>query len=72
MSEAHFDEYEHYNFDQEKHMFSGHSGKQRTKKEVATNTNKHDPSGQTRKLVTKLQNTIENKKSSNRSRTNSS
>ena len=28
MSEAHFDEFEHYNFDQDKAMRSGHSGKQ--------------------------------------------
>ena len=27
MSEAHFDEFEHYNFDQDKAMRSGHSGK---------------------------------------------
>merc|ERR1711862_725270 len=40
MSEAHFDEFEHYNFDQDKAMRSGHSGKQRTKKEASMNTNK--------------------------------
>ena len=29
MSEAHFDEFEHYNFDQDKHVnLSGHSGEQ--------------------------------------------
>ena len=28
MSEAHFDEFEHYNFDQEKNMKSGHSGEE--------------------------------------------
>ena len=28
------DEYEHYNYDQDKAIMSGHSGKQRTKKEV--------------------------------------
>ena len=27
MSEDHFDEYEHYNFDQDKNIHSGHSGK---------------------------------------------
>ena len=27
MSEAHLDEYEHYNYDQDKGMNSGHSGK---------------------------------------------
>ena len=26
MSEAHFDEFEHYNYDQDKNMMSGHSG----------------------------------------------
>ncbi len=30
MSEAHFDEFEHYNFDQEKNMLSGHSGMYRS------------------------------------------
>ena len=29
MSEEHFDEYEHYNFDQEKQIFTGHGGKLR-------------------------------------------
>ena len=58
MSEAenHFDEYEHYNYDQEKHIRSGHSGKQRSKKEAAQNTNHHNPGGHERKIVTKLQN----------------
>lgn len=67
-----FDEYDHYNFDSDKKIFSGHSGKQRSKKEVAENTNRFDPSGQTRKLVTKMQNTEENKKGTTRSRTSSS
>ena len=26
-SQAHFDEYEHYNFDQDKTIFTGHGGK---------------------------------------------
>merc|ERR1712115_489378 len=60
MSEAHFDEFEHYNFDQEKAMNSGHSGKQRTKKEASMNTNKHNPGGHERKIVTKLMNAEEN------------
>ena len=34
MSESHFDKYEHYNYDQDKAMFSGGSGKQRSKLEV--------------------------------------
>merc|ERR1712055_913786 len=60
MSEAHFDEFEHYNFDQDKAMRSGHSGKQRTKKEASMNTNKHNPGGHERKIVTKLQNMEKN------------
>ena len=34
MSESHFDKYEHYNYDQDKAMYSGGSGKQRSKLEV--------------------------------------
>merc|ERR1712024_421888 len=60
MSEAHFDEFEHYNFDQDKAMRSGHSGKQRTKKEASINTNKHNPGGHERKIVTKLMNAEKN------------
>merc|ERR1712029_1028407 len=56
MSESHFDQYEHYNFDQDKAMYSGHSGKQRSKKEAALNTNHHNPGGHERKIVTKLMN----------------
>ncbi|KAK2167167.1 hypothetical protein NP493_1287g02039 [Ridgeia piscesae] len=52
--EAHFDEYEHWNFDFDRHMFSGHSGKGRSKKEASQHTNHHDPSGHTRKVLTKL------------------
>ena len=54
--EAHFDEYEHWNFDFDRHMFSGHSGKGRSKKEASQHTNHHDPSGHTRKVLTKLVN----------------
>merc|ERR1712062_776897 len=56
MSESHFDQYEHYNYDQDKAIFSGHSGKQRSKKEAAMNTNKHNPGGHERKIVNKLMN----------------
>lgn len=56
------DKYEEYEFEHDKHMFSGHSGKQRTKAEAEKNSNHHDPSGHTRKIVTKLQNTENNKK----------
>lgn len=62
MSEAHFDEYEHYNYEQEKVLHAGHGGKQRTKKEQSDHTNRHDPSGHSRKIVTKLMNTENNKK----------
>ena len=71
MSEAFFDEYEHFNYDQDKYLYSGHSGKQRTKKEASVNTNRPDPSGHNRKLVTKMQNTEENKRSATRSTGNS-
>lgn len=57
MSEDHVDEYEHYNYEQDKIANSGHSGKQRTKLEASQHTNHHDPSGHTRKILTKLQNT---------------
>jgi len=41
------DKYEHYNYDEEteKKMFSGHSGKQRSKKEAEQHTNQHDEGG---------------------------
>merc|ERR1712054_184736 len=60
MSEEHFDEFEHYNFDQDKAMRSGHSGKQRAKKEASMNTNKHNPGGHERKIVRKLMNAEKN------------
>lgn len=62
MSTVHSDEYEHYNYDHDKHIFSGHSGKQRTKKEASIHTNHTDPSGHSRKIMTKLMNTENNKK----------
>ncbi|XP_019878317.1 uncharacterized protein LOC109606198 [Aethina tumida] len=62
MSESHFDEYEHYNFMYDKQIYSGHSGKQRTKKEVSEHTNHNDPCGHSRKILTKLMNTETNKK----------
>ena len=81
--EEHFDEYEHYNYDQEKAMMSGHSGefcnhwcvvkkviiffpgKQRTKKEADQNTNRHNPGGHERKIMTKLMNMEKNQKAVN-------
>ncbi|EDW04025.1 nuclear protein 1 [Drosophila grimshawi] len=62
MSEASSDQYEHYNYDHGKHIFSGHSGKQRSKKEACEHTNHNDPSGHSRKVLTKLVNTNNNKK----------
>ncbi|XP_044758776.1 nuclear protein 1 [Coccinella septempunctata] len=62
MSESHFDEYEHYNFAYDKEIFCGNSGKQRSKKEAAVHTNHFDPSGHSRKILTKLVNTEHNKK----------
>ena len=41
MSEAHFDEFEHYNFDQDKAMRSGHSGKQNFLNQNLLNINKN-------------------------------
>lgn len=64
MSESHFDEYEHYNFEYDKFIYAGHSGKQRTKREASEHTNHHDPSGHARKLVTKMVNTERNRKNS--------
>jgi nuclear protein 1 len=65
MSEAHFDEYEHYNFEVDKHIYSGHSGKQRTKKEASEHTNHNDPGGHSRKILTKIMNTENNRKTKN-------
>lgn len=62
MSEAHFDEYEHFNYDYDKHIYTGHSGKQRSKREAAMHTNNFDPNGHSRKILTKLVNTEHNKK----------
>lgn len=61
MSEDHFDEFEHYNFEEK--LVNG--GKQRSKKEASEHKNKHDPCGHTRKLVTKMQNTEANRKEGN-------
>jgi nuclear protein 1 len=62
MSDSKVDEYEEYNYDQDKYVNSGHSGKQRSKKEAAEHTNQHDPSGHSRKILNKLENTEKNKK----------
>jgi len=59
MSEEHFDRYEHYNFE-EKIVKSRNSGKQRSKLEAALNTNRPNPGGHERKIVTKLRNAERN------------
>ena len=58
--------YDYYTFDHDKHMFSGRSGKQRSKRESATHTNWFDPSGHSRKISTKLRNTELKKKDSSK------
>ena len=45
-------------------MYSGHSGKQRSKKEAALNTNHHNPAGHERKISNKLMNADKNAKQS--------
>jgi len=50
------DEYEQYNYDQDKFTNTG-SGKHRSKKEAAEHTNHSDPSGHTRKILNKYENT---------------
>merc|ERR1712045_933171 len=61
MSEEHFDQWEHYNFE-EKVVRSRNSGKQRSKLEAALNTNRPSPGGHERKIVTKLMNAERNKR----------
>ena len=55
------DKYEHFNYEQDKFV-NGHSGgKNRSKRESCEHTNRKDPSGHTRKITTKLQNTETNR-----------
>lgn len=54
MSDAYFDEYDHYNFD-DKLTHSRGSGKQRSKVEAEQNKN-HDVTGHTRKIVNNMKN----------------
>ncbi|KAJ6215538.1 hypothetical protein RDWZM_010038 [Blomia tropicalis] len=63
------DQYDYYTFDHDKHMFSGRSGKQRSKRESAVHTNRFDPNGHSRKISTKIRNTERNRTSSNSSKT---
>ena len=55
MSEAYFDEYDHYNFD-EKLTHSRGSGKQRTKMEAEQNKNHESNFGHTRKIDNNMKN----------------
>ncbi len=56
------DEYDNYYFEHEKYFQAGHGGKQRNKKEVAQNSGKHDPSGNVRIIVNKMQNFEHNRR----------
>lgn len=56
-----YDQYDEYNYD-DKIVNGQCGGKNRTKKESAEHTNHHDPSGHSRKILTKLVNTEANKK----------
>jgi nuclear protein 1 len=49
-----------YNFDQDKTIYTGHGGKQRSKKECEQNTNRPNPGGHERKILTKLMNAEKN------------
>ncbi|KAH9398767.1 hypothetical protein TYRP_018578 [Tyrophagus putrescentiae] len=52
---------DYYTFgEHDKHMFSGHSGKGRSKREAELRSNRNDPSGHSRKISTKLRNTERN------------
>merc|ERR1712168_658731 len=54
------DDLEEYDMEQDKFM-PGKGGKGRSKLEASTHSNHHDPGGQTRKIVTKMQNTEKNR-----------
>lgn len=56
------DDYEHFNYDHDKYIYTGNSGKQRSKREAAIHTNHFDPSGHSRKICAKLMNTEHNKR----------
>lgn len=62
--EYYMDEYDYYNFDRVATNLS-HSRKGRSKKEASLNTNRPNPAGHERKLLTKLQNTERKKKETN-------
>ena len=55
------DNLDYYTFgEHDKHIFKGHGGKQRSKREVALHTNRADQNGHSRKICTKLRNTERN------------
>ena len=56
-SQAHFDEYEHYNFDQDKTIFTGHGGKCREERGGEAVTDEADIQGNSgvRKKLSKTQ-----------------
>uniref|UniRef100_A0A6V7J4B7 Nuclear protein 1 n=1 Tax=Bracon brevicornis TaxID=1563983 RepID=A0A6V7J4B7_9HYME len=62
MSDFNEDQYEHFNYDFDKHIFTGHGGKQRSKREQSQHTNSFDPNGHSRKLAAKFMNAEQNKK----------
>lgn len=62
--EYYLDEYDHYNFDPVATTLS-HSRKGRSKKEARLNTNRPNPAGHERKVLTKLQNTEKKRKEIN-------
>lgn len=63
-NEYFLDEYDYYNFDPVATVVS-HSRKGRSKKEASLNTNRPNPAGHERKVLTKLQNTERKRKESN-------
>lgn len=62
--EYYLDEYDYYNFDPASTSVS-HSRKGRSKKEASLNTNRPNPAGHERKVLTKLQNTEKKRKELN-------
>jgi len=56
------DQYDEYNYDQDKYEAGGGSGKGRSKKEAEQHTNHHDPGGHTRKTTQKLVNSHDKEK----------
>lgn len=58
------DEYDYYNFDPAATMVC-QSRKGRSKKEASLNTNRPNPAGHERKVLTKLQNTEKKRKTGN-------